>query len=64
MLAQRAQRQVRSEVQALLTHAMMNALKREVTEEEWLNFIEDITTRTRDPYSVAIELQEKIGLKT
>ena len=64
MLAQRAQRQVRSEVQALLAHAMVNALKREVTEEEWSSFIEDITARTRDPYSVAIELQEKIGLKT
>src|SRR5947209_2805250 len=63
-LAQRAQRQGRSEVQALLAHAMVNALKREVTEEEWSSFIEDITARTRDPYSVAIELQEKIGLKT
>jgi LAO/AO transport system kinase len=63
MLAQRAQRQVRSEVQALLTHALMNTLHQTVTEEEWCKFIEDITTRERDPYSVASELQERIGLK-
>jgi LAO/AO transport system kinase len=63
MLALRAQRQVRSEVQALLAHALMHALKNEVTEEEWHDLIEDITARARDPYSVASELQEKIGLK-
>jgi LAO/AO transport system kinase len=63
MLAQRAQRQVRSEVQALLTRALMNTLHQTVTEEEWRKFIEDITTRERDPYSVASELQERIGLK-
>jgi LAO/AO transport system kinase len=63
MLAQRAQRQVRSEVQALLVHALMNALRETVTEDEWRKLIEDITTRERDPYSVASELQERIGLK-
>ena len=63
MLSQRAQRQVRSEVQALLAHALMNALQQAVTEEEWRKLIEDITTRERDPYSVATELQERIGLK-
>ena len=63
MLAQRAQRQVRSEVQALLAHALMNALQQSVSEDEWRKFIEDITTRERDPYSVANELQERIGLK-
>ena len=63
MLAQRAQRQVRSEVQALLAHALMNALQQSVSEDEWRKFIEDITTRERDPYSVASELQERIGLK-
>jgi LAO/AO transport system kinase len=63
MLSQRAQRQVRSEVQALLAHALMNALQQSVTEDEWRKFIEDITTRERDPYSVASQLQERIGLK-
>ncbi|HEU0000975.1 MAG TPA: methylmalonyl Co-A mutase-associated GTPase MeaB [Ktedonobacteraceae bacterium] len=63
MLAQRAQRQVRSEVQALLAHALMNALQQSVSEDEWRKFIEDITARERDPYSVASELQERIGLK-
>ena len=63
MLSQRAQRQVRSEVQALLAHALMNALQQSVTEDEWRQLIEDITTRERDPYSVASQLQERIGLK-
>ena len=63
MLSQRAQRQVRSEVQALLAHALMNALQQSVTEDEWRKLIEDITTRERDPYSVASQLQERIGLK-
>ena len=63
MLSQRAQRQVRSEVQALLAHALMNALQQSVSEDEWRKLIEDITTRERDPYSVASELQERIGLK-
>jgi GTPase len=62
-LSQRAQRQVRSEVQSLLIHALMNALRQEVSEDEWRALIEDITTRERDPYSVAHELQEKIGLR-
>ncbi|HKV56651.1 MAG TPA: methylmalonyl Co-A mutase-associated GTPase MeaB [Ktedonobacteraceae bacterium] len=63
MLSQRAQRQVRSEVQALLAHALMNAVQQTVSEDEWRKLIEDITTRERDPYSVASELQERIGLK-
>jgi LAO/AO transport system kinase len=62
MLANRAQRQVRSEVQALVLHAVVNALKSHVSEEEWQKLVEDITTRERDPYSVASELEERIGL--
>jgi LAO/AO transport system kinase len=63
MLTQRAQRQVMSEVQALVLHAVVNALKANVGEEEWQQMVEDITTRERDPYSVAQELEERIGLK-
>jgi LAO/AO transport system kinase len=63
MLAHRAQRQVRSEVEALVVHAVMNALREELTEDEWQKLLEDITTRERDPYSVAGELQERIGLR-
>lgn len=64
MLAQRAQRQVRSEVQALLAQALLKALRQSVSEEEWGELIEDITARQRDPYSVASQLQARIGLKT
>ncbi len=64
MLANRAQRQVRGEVEALVEHAVINALKTKVTEDEWQKMLEDITTRERDPYSVANELQQRIGLNT
>jgi len=63
MLANRAQRQVRSEVESLVLHAVLNALRDELTEDEWLMVLEDITTRQRNPYNVANELQERIGLK-
>src|SRR5436305_1615756 len=62
MLANRTQRQVRSEVESLVLHAVMLALRAEVTEAEWQQLVEDITTRERDPSSVAIELQKRIGL--
>jgi LAO/AO transport system kinase len=64
MLANRAQRQVRSEVEALVLHAVVNTLKASTTDAEWLHLVDDITTRKRDPYSVATELQEKIGLNS
>ena len=64
MLANRAQRQVRSEVEALVLHAVVNTLKASTTEAEWLRLVDDITTRKRDPYSVATELQKKIGLNS
>jgi LAO/AO transport system kinase len=63
MLAHRAQRQVRSEVQALILHAVVNTLKSKTTEDEWQKLVDDITNRERDPYSVASELQERIGLR-
>jgi LAO/AO transport system kinase len=34
-----------------------------VSEDEWQAMVEDITARERDPYSVAKELEERIGLK-
>jgi len=63
MLTRRSQRQVESEVQALVLHSVVNALKANVGEDEWRQMVEDITKRERDPYSVAKELEERIGLK-
>lgn len=63
MLADRAHRQVRSEVETLILHAVSNALKQQVSEEEWQRLVEDITARERDPYSVATELEQRIGLR-
>jgi LAO/AO transport system kinase len=62
MLAMRARRQVRSEVQALILQAVVNALKARTSDEEWQKLVEEVTTRERDPYSVASELEERIGL--
>ncbi len=62
-LAQRTRRQVRSEIETLILHAVSNALKREVSAEEWQRLVEDITTRERDPYSVAADLEQRIGLQ-
>ncbi len=62
MLANRMQRQVRSEVESLVLHAVMLALRDKVSDAEWQQLMQDITTRERDPYSVAIELQKRIGL--
>ena len=63
-LVNRAHRQVRSEIETLILHAVANVLKREISAEEWQNLVEDITTRERDPYSVADELEQRIGLQT
>ncbi|MBO0792716.1 MAG: methylmalonyl Co-A mutase-associated GTPase MeaB [Ktedonobacteraceae bacterium] len=61
-LEQRAQRQVRSELQALIMQTVANALSAEVGEEEWDGLIADVARRERDPYSVARELEARIGL--
>ncbi|MBA2393302.1 MAG: methylmalonyl Co-A mutase-associated GTPase MeaB [Ktedonobacteraceae bacterium] len=61
--ADRAQRQVRSELQALILHAVEDSLDAAVSEEEWKTLIDAINERKRDPYTVASELQARIGLK-
>jgi LAO/AO transport system kinase len=63
-LAHRAQRQVRSELQALILHAVSASLNAEVSAEEWETLSADIDSRKRDPYTIARELQARIGLKT
>ncbi len=62
-LAQRAQRQVQSEILHLILHKVTDALKGVVSEEEWHTLVEDVTKRERDPYSVAAELAARVGLK-
>ncbi len=63
MLATRAQRQVRSEVQALILQEVIKALKSKTSDDEWQKLTDEITLRERDPYNVASELEERIGLK-
>ncbi len=61
-LAQRNQRQVRSEVLALLQHTLAQRLKQEVTEEEWQRLIDAVVERQANPYGVADELARRVGL--
>ena len=63
-LVQRAHRQVRSEIETLILHTVANALKQTISAEEWQHLIDDITTKERDPYTVASELATRIGLRT
>lgn len=63
MQTSRVQRQVRSEIETLILHAASKKLKQQVNPDEWQQFIEDITARARDPYSVASELEARIGLQ-
>ncbi len=62
-LVQRAQRQVRNELRMLIVQAVMNALKSAVSEEEWDALVEGINSRERDPYTVAQELEARLGLR-
>ncbi len=61
-LAQRNQRQVRSEVLALLQHALTRRLRREVPDEEWRQLIDMVIERRANPYEVADALARRIGL--
>ncbi len=61
-LTQRSQRQVRSEVLALLQHALAQRLKREVPEDEWQRLIDEVVERRANPYAVADLLARRVGL--
>ena len=63
VIHQRAQRQVRSELHALILQQVMNNLKAHVSEDEWNSLIDDVAKRERDPYTVAHELETRIGLQ-
>ncbi len=61
-LAQRNQRQVRSEVLALLQQALAQRLKQEVSEEEWRRLIDAVVERQANPYGIADLLARRVGL--
>ncbi len=63
MMEHRFQRQVRSELQMLIMQAVAKSLKSHVSEEEWDLLVADITKRARDPYTIAQELEARIGLQ-
>ncbi len=61
-LAQRNQRQVQSEVLALLQHTLALRLKRDIPAEEWQRLIDDVVARRANPYEVANLLARRVGL--
>ena len=63
-LTQRAHRQVRSEIETLISRAVAQALDGKVSADEWQSLVKDITAHSRDPYSVAAELAARIGLQS
>ena len=63
VIVQRAQRQVRSELHALILQTVMRSLKEHVSEDEWNALIDDVARRERDPYNFARELEKRIGLQ-
>jgi LAO/AO transport system kinase len=62
LLAERTKRQSRSELSVLIQQAVAKALQAKVSEEEWQTFSQQIAERTRDPYSIAQELEARLGL--
>jgi len=62
MMALRAQRQIRSELQALVLQAVANRLQSRISEDEWNALVENIVEFKRDPYSVASDLETRIGM--
>jgi LAO/AO transport system kinase len=62
-LAQRAQLQIKGEIQNLILQMAMKTLRGMISEEEWATLIEDVIKRERDPYSIAAELAARVGLK-
>ena len=63
-LAQRAERQVRSEIQNLIFQSIFHILQDRVSAEEWHTLLEEVSKKERDPYSVASELQARLGLQS
>ena len=61
-MAQRNQRQVRSEVLALLQHSLTRRLQRDVPEDEWNRLIDAVVERKANPYSVADLLARRVGI--
>jgi len=61
-LTRRNERQVQSEVLALLQHALGQRLKQEIADEEWQRLIAAVVARQANPYEVADLLARRVGL--
>jgi LAO/AO transport system kinase len=62
-IAQRVQRQLKSEIQQLVMQTVARTLQNEMDSAEWTALIEEVARHERDPYSVARDLQARIGLR-
>ncbi|HEX9069992.1 MAG TPA: methylmalonyl Co-A mutase-associated GTPase MeaB [Ktedonobacterales bacterium] len=62
-LASRSGRQAQSEMLALLHHALMARIEATISPEEWSRMVAAIVERRADPYTMADEVAERIGLR-
>jgi LAO/AO transport system kinase len=63
LLQQRAQRQVRSEIEALILQTVLQALQERVTPQEWQRLLSEVAEKERDPYTLARELERRLGVQ-
>jgi LAO/AO transport system kinase len=61
-LTTRGTRQARSEILALLNQALLERLEADVSAGEWDELIQQVVERRSDPYRVAADLAQRIGL--
>ncbi len=62
-LSERSERQVQNEIQNLILQNVLKTLHTSVDSTTWQRLIKDVTNRERDPYSVAVELAQRVGLQ-
>ena len=63
-LTQRVERQLKSEIQQLVLQTVARMLQNELNTLEWTALVEEVARHERNPYSVASELQTRLGLRS
>src|SRR6185312_1156391 len=62
MLASRSGQQARSEMLALLHLALVEKIEATIGADEWDRLVAEVVERSRDPYTTAAELAQRVGL--
>ncbi|HEX5440307.1 MAG TPA: methylmalonyl Co-A mutase-associated GTPase MeaB, partial [Ktedonobacterales bacterium] len=62
LLASRSGQQARSEMLALLHQALVEKIEATIGHDEWARLVAEVVERSRDPYTTAAELAQRVGL--